>query len=383
MLRIPYLLAFFLALALGGCSDNSSGPEATLPSQSVAAALGGDPADLDSFARVLAPRPFRFPEDHGPHPDYRTEWWYFTGHLESEAGAYFGFQLTFFRTALPHHEDDAPRTSSWAPQSTWMAHFAVTDAQGGVHLTAERFGRGALGLAGAQAAPFAVHLGDWSVTGPEKGIFPWRLRASKNDAELDFDVYVRPRKPLVLQGEDGFSAKSTEPGNASYYHSFTRLDASGSIRRGDKTFTLRGEAWMDHEWSTSALGRDLVGWDWFALQLEDDRELMIYLMRQRDGGYGVASSGSLVAADGSKRTLGLDDFQLEATGRWTSPETKISYPSGWRLRVPSANLDLRLEPVIADQEMRLAVVYYEGALRVRGKGLKGRGFVELVGYGDE
>lgn len=348
---------------------------------SVREALGGRGAE--GFERALLPRPLAFPADHGPHPGFRSEWWYWTGHLrtpgEPGTARRFGFQLTFFRTALA--PTIAPRQSAWATRDVYMAHLALTDVDGARFRARDRWGRGALDLAGSAGEPLRVWVGDWSAEAAPGG-WPVRLRAG--DGELGLDLALSPGKPPVLHGDQGLSRKSAEPGNASYYYSLTRMPISGTVRAGGAAFSVDGLAWMDREWSTSALGADLVGWDWFALQLDDGRELMLYRLRQRDGGVASASQGTLVARDGTTRALERDAVEVEVLDRWTSPRDGTRYPMRWRLRVPIAGLDLVVTPLLLDQELDVAVRYWEGAVRVEGQAegrpVGGGGYVELVGY---
>ena len=335
--------------------------------------------DRAGFARALVPRPLSFPEDHGPHPDFRTEWWYYTGNLETPTGRHVGFQLTFFRVALSSTEE--PRGSAWATRQLYLAHFAVTDTAGGRFHAASRTSRAALGLAGAQAAPFRVWVETWSAQG-EGGAT--RLRAQEGDVAID--LVVSPAKPVVLQGDRGLSRKGPEPGNASLYYSFTRMATRGSVRLGAETLQVSGEAWMDREWSTSALGAGVEGWDWFALQLDDGRELMVYLLRRRDGTIDPFSAGTLVTADGTARPLQAADVGIETLAHWSSPHSGVRYPARWRLSVPSAELRLEIEPRLADQELRVGTRYWEGAVTLTesstNRPLRGRGYVELVGYAE-
>ena len=335
--------------------------------------------EREGFARVLAPRPPVFPEDHGPHPDFRTEWWYYTGNLTTAAGRHVGFQLTFFRVALSPTAES--RESAWGTRQLYVGHFAVTDTAGGRFHAASRSSRAALGLAGAQAAPFGVWVDGWSAEGVGEAT---RLRAQGGDMAID--LTVAPGKPVVLQGDRGLSRKGPEPGNASLYYSFTRMPARGTVRLGGETLEVSGEAWMDREWSTSALGEGVEGWDWFALQLDDGRELMVYLLRRRDGTADPFSAGTLVAADGTTRRLEAGEVRVETLAHWTSPHSGVRYPARWRLSVPSAELRLEIEPRVADQELRVGTRYWEGAVRVEGssetQAAAGQGYVELVGYGE-
>ena len=353
-------------------------------SLAVSAALGS--GDLSGFARATAPRPFSFPADLGPHPEFRTEWWYYTGNLETAAGRHFGFQLTFFRTALAPPSAGAPArvTSAWSARQLYLAHFALTDTAGRRFHAWSRLDREALGLAGALASPFRVWLEDWSAESEAPGGLPVRLRAAEGDVAID--LVLASEKPAVLQGDRGLSQKGPEPGNASYYYSLTRMSVRGTVRAGGEPLQVSGLAWMDREWSTSALGPDLVGWDWVALQLDDGRDVMLYRLRRRDGAADVHSAGTLIAADGATRALASSDLTLEALDHWTSPRSRARYPSRWRLVIPGAGISLEITPRLPDQELIVGPRYWEGAVGAAGtaggRPIAGRGYVELVGYGE-
>jgi len=399
--------AVSLAAACGPPRDRQ---EAAL---SIAGALSGD---TTGYARADAPRPFHFPADHGPHPRFRTEWWYFTGNLDGADGRRFGYQLTFFRNALAPPDDEAAafptddRASPWATRQAWFAHFAVTDAAGRRFFAAQRLARGGrLGLAGATFTGPGLRLwvDDWSArsvlpvgTAPPAirggGLLPLRLAAAQEGAAIA--LTLEPGKPVVLQGDSGLSVKSRDPAtgmvDASYYYSFTRLPTAGTVTLGEGSFAVSGSSWMDREWSTSALAQDQVGWDWFALQLDDGRDLMVYALRLSDavgGGIDPASSATLVARDGTARHLARDAFAIDVLDRWRSPATGALYPFTWHLAVPGEGIDLVIRPVLADQELDVGLRYWEGAVDVRradasregsaGAPVIGRGYVELTGYG--
>jgi predicted secreted hydrolase len=379
-------VALGLAAALLGrhadLSHDAGGPSPLAPGGGrleLGPAAGGG-----AFARALEPRAFRLPEDHGPHFEYQTEWWYYTGNLAAADGSRYGFQLTFFRRGLtPGPPPDGP---GLATNQVYFAHFAITDVAGGRHLAAERFARGAGGLAGAKAEPFSIWLEGWRADGASSagGSRP-RLRAGDAQTGLFLDLALDARKPLVAHGDRGLSPKSGEPGNASYYVGYTRLAARGTLGVGERRVGVAGDAWFDHEWSTSALGAGAVGWDWFSLQLDDGRELMFFQIRREDGDAFDASSGTLVLADGRTRRLARSDVTVAVLDRWTSPATGGTYPSRWRLGIPGERLDLVVEPRLADQEMRTSFVYWEGAVAVAGtadgRPVTGQGYVELTGYG--
>jgi len=364
----------------GGGAAGRGGVQASL---AVSAALGsGDPT---GFARATAPRRFAFPADLGPHPAFRTEWWYYTGNLETAAGRHFGFQLTFFRTALaPPAAGVSGRATAWSASQLYLAHFALTDTAGRRFHAQSRLGREALGLAGARATPFRVWLEDWSAGSEAPEGLPVRLRAAEGGVAID--LVLASDKPVALQGDHGLSQKGPEPGNASYYYSLSRMSARGTVRAGGEPLPVSGLAWMDREWSTSALGPDLVGWDWLALQLDDGRDVMVYRLRRRDGAVDAHSSGVVIAVDGATRPLAPGDVTLEALDHWTSPRSRVRYPSRWRLAIPGATLTLEITPRLADQELIVGTRYWEGAVRVEGTAaghpIAGRGYVELVGYGD-
>jgi len=265
-----------------------------------------------------------------------------------------------------------------------MAHFAITDAQGNRFRHFERTGRGALGLAGANANPLRVWLDDWSAEGGEASTLPIRLRAAEEEASID--LLLDSARRIVLQGDRGLSRKGPAPGNASYYYSMTRLATRGSVRIDGVSFPVEGSSWLDREWGTSSLEKGQTGWDWFALQLSDGRDLMFYRLRRGDGTTDPFSAGTLVLPDGSVRPLSADDVRIETLGYWESPESGARYPSRWRMLLPSEGLELEVVPRIAGQEHRTSVRYYEGAVGVRGtsrgKAVEGDGYVELTGYGE-
>ena len=348
------------------------------PGINVADVLGGSPPE--GFLRVTTPRRFQFPADHGPHPGFRTEWWYFTGNLATAGGRRFGYQLTFFRVAL----SPVPviRPSHWGANDIIMAHFALTDVVGRQFHHFQRFSRSAMGLAGAGGQPLRVWLEDWSAT--ETGDTPWRMRLLAREGDVAVDLTVRAHRPVVLNGEAGLSRKSGEPGNASYYYSLPRMETAGTVTTAGETVAVTGHSWLDREWSTSALGPDQTGWDWFALQLDDGRDVMFYRLRRRDGGTDPWSAGTFVAIDGSYRHLNRDDVKIDVLQWWRSPASGIRYPSRWRLSIPSEHLDLEITPRIPDQELRVAVRYWEGAVQVKSRapgGTGGSGYVEMTGYG--
>jgi predicted secreted hydrolase len=380
------VLAFVALLAGGAHLLLDGGKRRALPRASLGVSdVLGEGADSAGYSRAETPRVFRFPRDHGPHPGFRTEWWYLTGNLTDSGGDPFGFQLTFFRSAL--RPEPPGGASAWRTNQVYMGHFAVTDGAGEVFHAFERFSRGAVGLAGAGASPFRVWIDDWELRTErwEQSPFPMLLTAAGDGVALD--LRLSPLKPLVLQGEEGLSRKGPGKGNASYYYSFTRLRAEGEVVLPRGAITVEGTAWMDREWSTSALAPGQVGWDWFALQLDDGHDLMYYQLRREDGSASPFSAGRWVAPDGAHRALASHDVRLRVTERWRSPLDAAVYPSGWRLEVPAEELVLQVVPLLPDQELDLTFRYWEGAVRVEGtregKAVEGRGYVELTGYAGE
>jgi predicted secreted hydrolase/threonine/homoserine/homoserine lactone efflux protein len=336
--------------------------------------------DASAFSRADGSYVLSFPLDHGPHPDFQTEWWYYTGNLEAEGGRHFGFQLTFFRRALQPPSQAAQRPSEWAASQVYMAHFALSDVAGVHYHAFEIRERGAAGLAGAQAAPFQVWLDDWQIEETAPGVY--HLAALQDGIRLD--LLLSDQKSPVLQGVQGYSRKGPQVGQASYYYSLTRLSTSGTVLAGGAKYAVSGLSWMDHEFSTSVLSEDQVGWDWFSVQLDDGSELMVFHLRKADGSIDPFSSGTLIAPDGSSTHLNREDFELTALDTWKSPHTQALYPARWTLRVPVAGLDLTIVPYLADQELNVSYAYWEGCVRIQGtrdgKPVQGSGYVELTGY---
>jgi predicted secreted hydrolase len=347
------------------------------------------PAQVQSgFLQVTGPCRLSFPSDHGSHPDYRTEWWYYTGNLTDGGHRRFGFQLTFFRSGLqpPGHRSDWPEpASSWRTDQIYLAHAAISDITGGRHLQAERMARPVLSMAGAQQtdAGVTIHVHTWQAVITPQG---HRLRAEAAEFALDLDLTAV--KPPVLHGDGGYSRKGQSPERASCYYSFTRLQASGELTVGDSRHAVQGSAWMDHEFSTAPLQPGITGWDWFSLQLADRTEVMMYMLRQPDGTFNPASSGTVVLPSGQTQHLLLSDVKVTPLSFWTSPHTGARYPIEWQLQVDSLQLDLTLAANLKDQEMHTPqstrVVYWEGSVKVEGtrngKMTGGVGYVEMTGY---
>ncbi len=377
-MKLRTLLILLAVLLVGGAVLSTFLPlgQTAKPARVIAA-----PQAIGNFARADGPRPLQFPRDHGPHPDFQTEWWYYTGNLTAADGARYGYQLTFFRRALVAPDQRAVRSSDWAADQVYMAHFTLTDAGSNRFRYFERLERGAAGLSGAIGEPlYSVWLDDWFVKQVDANSY--HLQAAAGDVRLD--LTLKDAKGPVLQGDQGYSQKGPDPGNASYYYSQTRLESAGSLSVGAKSVDLSGLSWMDHEFSTSALAADQVGWDWFALQLDDGSELMVYTIRKAGGSLDTYSRGTFIAPDGSVEPLDLSQFSVEQQGQWRSPHSGADYPAGWTVRVPSEDLELHIRPLIPDQELSVSFTYWEGAVQIEGRGagqaVRGSGYVELTGY---
>ncbi len=381
MVRLAVLGLFALAVAVFSISllDASGGGEVA-----ASAVLSGVTVDISGYARAIDPWDWQFPADFGPHLEFQTEWWYYTGNLAAADGRRFGFQFTIFRRAIAPERPASE--SEWRTNQIYMAHFTVSDIAGGRFYHAERYSRGGAGLAGAEAAPcYRVWLEDWEALALDDAARLTAIRAS--DDGFAVDLRLEQIKPPALQGQGGLSPKSAEVGNASYYYSLSRLLTEGTVTVGGETFAVTGATWKDHEFSTSALGGDALGWDWFGLQFDDGRELMVGQIRLADGGREPAFGGLLIEADGSARYLDAADFTITPTGTWASPHTGAVYPSGWEIVVSGAGADggplrFAVTPLLADQELHGGgIAYWEGAVRLSG-GVSGYGYAELTGYAD-
>jgi len=330
---------------------------------------------------------YAFPRDHGAHDEFRTEWWYYTGQLTTKDGRPFGYQLTFFRRGMPR---DQTKTlpSQWAVTQLYLAHFAVSDLSKGRFHFSEKISRAGLGKAGAARDRLHVWIDRWSAESPSAAPGTQTLQAA--DGDLAIQLTVSPRKPLVVHGTDGISHKGSARGQASHYYSFTRLATTGTLSIGAERFDVTGNSWMDHEFGSADLGKDLVGWDWFSLQLDDQRELMLYRLRRTDGSADPASSGTVIDRDGQGHHLSIGDFTLEPTSYWTSQASQARYPQRWRLTIPSQQLSLELVPLMAEQELSTThstqVTYWEGAIEAtgstQGRPARGQGYMELTGYAE-
>ncbi|HEY5094652.1 MAG TPA: lipocalin-like domain-containing protein [Candidatus Eremiobacteraceae bacterium] len=324
---------------------------------------------------------FHFPADFGAHESSRDEWWYYTGNLRDARGHRYGFELTFFRVGIqPHLAGGSP----WDIDDLYFAHFAAADAASGAYYHVDRTGRAALHAAGATTGDERVWLGKWSARRTAAGKHVLQARAD----DFALDLTLSPRKPVVLNGRDGVSRKGSCRGCASHYYSFTDLTARGMLSLPSGNVAVTGGAWNDHEWGSAALEPGVVGWDWFSVQLDDGRELMLYLLRRADGSAIPQSSGTLVDGQGRAVYLPLAKFSVAPLGAWTSPHSRARYPAGWLVRLPAYRAELTISPLLADQEFDASHStgghYWEGACSVTGsfggKHVAGQGYTELTGY---
>jgi predicted secreted hydrolase len=390
---VLFSIVLVLVLALGYLWWRSAGDSAGETQASLIPLLASE--ETAGFARATEAGAVSFPGDLGPHDDYQTEWWYYTGNLATEEGRPFGFQLTFFRRALtPPDATDPPETGSadlrpsdWRTNQVYLAHFTISDIEAERFYPNERFSRGAAGLAGAQSQPYRVWLEDWYAEEQDDG----RVRLVARSEDVSLDLLLEETLPPILHGDGGLSPKGPEPGNASYYYSIIQQQAQGTVNIEGLEHTVAGLVWKDHEYSTSALSPDAVGWDWFSLQMDDGSGLMFFQIRRDDGSndgnlIDPASSGTFIFPDGSSKTLASDDWQLEVLDSWTSPRSGADYPAGWRITVPELALELTGRPLLADQELNVSTTYWEGATSFAGsrdgRPISGQGYVELTGYAD-
>lgn len=335
-----------------------------------------------TYQVALPGRKISFPQDHFSHPAFKTEWWYYTGHLETERGKRYGYQVTFFRFGL---RDRQKEENENPPLFTdlYLAHFALSDKQDKRFLFRERANRGYGNKAGASVHRYLVWNESWKVEGSGEGHV-----IEVKDRDTALRLRLTPLKPPVLHGEKGLSQKGEGKGRASYYYSFTRLSAEGELEIAGNKEKVRGLSWMDHEFGSNQLRENQVGWDWFSIQLENNIEIMLYLIRRRDGFPDSYSSGTLVYQDGTWRHLSRNEFRVEVLKRWRSPKSKGNYPMSWKVTIPAEEIVLDIIPFFPGQELdtrkSTRVTYWEGAVRVRGiyrkKPIQGLGYVEMTGY---
>jgi predicted secreted hydrolase len=340
-----------------------------------------EPQPLDEWRQALPGYTLQFPRDHASHPDYKIEWWYYTGNLQSSAGRRFGYQLTFFRIGV---ELRPANPSRWAVRDLFITHLAVTDVSGESYRFAERINRQGVGWAGAATDRYRVWNEDWEAHLDPSG----RHSLKAMEGGIGVDLKLEAGKPPVLHGERGVSQKGSQPGNASYYYSLTRMPTSGTLLVNGAQVKAEGVSWMDHEFGTSFLETGQTGWDWFSLQLEDGTDLMLFQLRRLDGSRDRHSSGTVVGPSGQGAPIDFHDFNLEAGLLWGSPSSGARYPVEWGVSIPSRGLNLNVRAALPDQELRTGqstgVTYWEGSVEVsgehQGRPARGRGYLEMTGY---
>ncbi len=322
-----------------------------------------------TFLKALPGYKYEFPRDHFSHPDFQTEWWYYTGNLRSDKGRPFGYELTFFRAAL---QPMVEAKSIWTTRDAYMAHLALTDIEGKQFFHAERLNRPGPGIAGVDAKAERIWNGNWEC----------RLTQSTHyltaiDNQFQINLTLSPSKAHVIHGQNGVSQKGPQAGQASHYISFPRLATKGQITLNGTVHQVTGNTWMDHEYFSSELDPNLAGWDWFSIQLENNTELMLYRLRQKDGKASLHSAGTYIDAQGHSTHLTANDMQLTPGRQWKF------YPIEWQLKVPKLNLDLKATPRLDNQELtsksRLTPNYWEGAMQFAGSHA-GTGYLEMTGY---
>ncbi|MEM9908330.1 MAG: lipocalin-like domain-containing protein, partial [Cyanobacteria bacterium P01_D01_bin.44] len=304
----------------------------------------------EGFARVSEPKTLKFPQDLGPHDEYQTEWWYYTGNLETEAGREFGYQLTFFRRGLTSAVEAGADLSDWRSNQVYFSHFTISDIVDQKFYPHERFSRESAGLSGAQAEPYRVWVEDWSAT----ALAPGKIHLVADAGDVAIDLILDETLPPVLQGDRGYSKKGPEPGNASYYYSIVQQQTQGMVTVADEIFEVRGLTWKDHEYSTSALSPGMVGWDWFSLQLDDGSALMLYGLRKDDGTIADVSSGTYVSADGKTQSIDPADWQIDVLNTWRSPTSKAEYPAQWHIEIPKLGIVLDGKSLMPNQELNIS-----------------------------
>ncbi len=324
---------------------------------------------------------FTFPRDHAAHPDYKIEWWYYTGNVAAKDGRRFGYQVTFFRVGVDQKPSNPSR---WSIRDLYMTHVAVSDVSGRRYRYLERLSRGGPGIAGAATERYRVWNDGWIASLDDQGRHV--LQAVGKEASID--LVLDEGKAPAINGVNGISQKGAKAGNASHYYSLTRMPTRGTLSVDGEAFEVTGESWMDHEFGTSFLEPEQRGWDWLSIQLNDGRELMLYQLRRGDGSRDPRSSGTLVDAKGRATHLGVNDFSLTPSGATFTSGQGAAYPIAWTITLPAQNLELRVTTPLDDQELSLegstGVSYWEGLIDVagssRGKAVAGKGYLEMTGY---
>jgi len=328
--------------------------------QALTQGYAGLGTEADGFAIPEPGYQITFPRDHGPHPDFRIEWWYLTATLEGADGAEYGVQWTLFRSALAPGEAEG-----WDSPQVWMGHAAVTSADH--HLFAERLARGGIGQAGVIAEPFQAFIDDWHMDGIEE------MQLTARGEAFAYDLQLSAQGPFVLQGENGYSVKSPE-GQASHYYSQPFYEVTGILELPDGPVEVTGQGWLDREWSSQPLSEDQAGWDWFSLQFESGARLMGFELR---GSETVFTSATWIDPDGT--VTPFEDGALRATPLETSLVAGREVPTEWRVELPARGVDVTVEALNRQAWMGVSFPYWEGPVSVSGSH-EGRGYLEMTGY---
>jgi predicted secreted hydrolase len=390
MMHTLYALALYLATP---ClfTQQSAANQSALPTDSPAyhglaseaRSTSGDPTAFPALTpegwRLAEPGyQFHFPQDHGPHPDYRTEWWYLTGNLQTADGREFGYELTFFRYGYRSPTQRTPVKSRFVVDDVKFAHFTVTDVRAKSFHVAERTSRGAYGDAGFLSGSRLAWIGDWELDLGQG----FAAKAENNGFAIDLDL--DPERSPVLEGENGYSRKASSGDHASEYYSITRMRTHGSVVIDGQKFQVTGLSWFDREWSTSQLAANQVGWNWFGIQMDDGSDLMLYQIRMRDGGIDPCSSGKWIDRDGHAVDIANGEFVLQPTRFWTTADKRATYPIGWHLKIEKLGFDAEINTPVENQELNVGVRYWEGCVRIKGtrnqQSVTGKGYLELTGF---
>lgn len=362
-MTVKAMALLIVAVLLAGCDDKPDEEKG----------FAGLADDATQYAQVTPGKTFLFPLDHGAHNDFRIEWWYITANLKDAEGQSFGVQWTLFRNALPRSNTGPQDNHGWSNRNLWMGHAAVTSED--EHYAAERYARGGVGQAGVTLAPMSAWIDDWALTSHasiEDPLADMQLQA--RGPQFSYRLHLTSSKPLVLQGQQGFSQKS-EQGQASYYYSQPFFQAEGTLEIDGKAYQVTGPAWLDREWSSQPLTENQTGWDWFSLHLSDGADVMLYRMRQKDGEPYL--TGTWINADGSTQRLDAKDIELEPQG--TTEIEDRDLPTRWSVKIPGKNVDVTVQALNPYAWMNLQIPYWEGPVRVSGS-QKGVGYLEMTGY---
>ncbi|HKG52709.1 MAG TPA: lipocalin-like domain-containing protein [Anaerolineales bacterium] len=378
--RVPFVCVFSVMLLLLSCTPAAT-PSVQDQVPIVNAPSFFTPTTQPGFITADGSRPLTFPADLGAHPDFRTEWWYYTGNLQTPNGRHFGFELTIFRVGLLPPTAELSSDSKWSSRDVYFAHFAVSDIGNDHFYAFQRYSRPGPGLAGAQAEPYRVWLEDWNITERSSGVY--QLQAEQGAITLN--LTLTDEMGIVLHGENGYSRKGKNTSNASYYYSQPRLRANGSVQLNGVQYEVNGLAWNDHEFSIGVLDESQIGWDWFSLQFEEGPALMLFQLRERGGKVSDSASGTFIAADGTPQPLHKSDFDVAVLAEWRSPYTNGVYPSSWEIKIHKPECLLKVKPWMADQEINFPpITYWEGAVHFEGScnnaPVGGNGYIELTGY---